>query len=285
MIGWNPELQQKWKALLEEPPGLICIDFDNSFIRGDFGEQVMEHLLRRGYPHFMSPSLYEELFRDSHLARSIHKEAVASAHGNLTIEWRDFVFREYDFVRNSQGLGASYRWSSFIFSGWKESKFRELSRSIWLENLRGYQASPVTYQTYPLPSPMMVHPREPLLELIREFRAKSWKVKIVTASPTVAVEEATPELGLERSDVLGMNLEYEDSISTHRIIEPYPYGEGKVAAIEMYLHSVCDIAFGDTINDYPMLLSAKRQAVLFDRGYQELNQAALENGIEVHPWI
>jgi phosphoserine phosphatase len=275
---WSPQLQLRWEALLNEPPGLVCLDFDNSFIRGDFGEQVMEYLLRNHFPKNMEPILIESLFRDSKQAVNIHE----NSQGN---EWRDYVFQEYNFIRETQGLGPSYRWSSFIFSGWTESKFRELSRKIWLDNLEAYNKDPNSYKTYPLHAEMKVHPREPLLDLVKKFQAKKWNVKIVTASPQWAVEEATPELGLTRSDVLGMILKMNGDLTTHEIIEPYPYGEGKVEAIQKHIGLKCDISFGDTINDYPMLLSAKRQAVLFERGYTELNLAAGENGIAVHPWI
>jgi phosphoserine phosphatase len=82
-----------------------------------------------------------------------------------------------------------------------------------------------------------------------------------------------------------MNLKLENELTTDQIIEPYPYGQGKVDTILQNFQKKCDISFGDTINDLPMLQSANRIAVLFDRGNVELNEKCKQLGIHVHPWI
>lgn len=280
--SWR-DLTDRWESLLASPPGLVCLDFDNSFLRGDFGEKVMEALLVQSFPRVdrLGTALYQERFRDPDLAQSLHTSQAPSA-GK---KWRDFVLEEYDFIRTSQGLGASYRWSSFLFSGWEERPYREFSRRIWLENLAEYRKNPPHFHTYPMPSGMAVHPREPVLDLVREFQKKGWKIAIITASPTWTIQEATPELGLPKDSVFGMNLEVSGGVCTPTILEPYPYGEGKVAAIRQNFHQDCDVAFGDTINDFPMLASARQMAVLFNRGYEDLNRDCRERGIHVVNWI
>lgn len=280
MSQWLPSLQDQWNILLDGPPGLVCFDFDNSLIRGDFGETVMDELLLRGYPHGLQDSDYQEIFRDPISAKLAHQ-------GNHEKTWLEFVFQEYLFIRETQGLGVSYRWSSFIFFGWKEDDLRTISRDIWLDHLATYQSNPKHYQNYPLPKKMAVHPREPVLKFIQEFQSKNWEIKIVTASPTWVVQEATQELGLHKTDVMGMDLVLDENQRTTRtIIEPYPYGDGKVLAIEKNLGRMPDIVFGDSINDLPMLISAKKQGVLFDRGYEDLTQDIKAHPhILLHPWI
>lgn len=283
---WKSHLREDWQNLWDSAhPGLICIDFDNSFLRGDYGEQVMVWLLENGYPENWDTEFcnFQKLFSDPSLAESEYRKARAIGDFH---PWKDYVFSEYLSVRDREGLGGSYRWSSFIFSGWTESDFRTLSRRIWFENLTRYNENRAYYRSYPMPPDMAVHPREPLLDLVEAFLEKSWTVQIVTASPSFAVQETTAELGLTKEDVIGMDLVMDDSGKTTPVIrEPYPYGEGKVSAIHNKFSRKPDISFGDTINDYPMLLSATKKAVLFDRGYSELNEKTKNTSILLHPWI
>jgi len=294
--AWSPCLQERFSKILDEPPGLVCVDFDNTLIRGDFGENLMEGLLRENFPladepeessprNLNSDALlaiwgwnYEKLFRSPSVAKDLHV--------SRDKRWRDYVFEEYSYIRDTRGLGASYRWSSFLFSGWEESEFRSLARKIWEENLRSYQMNPSFYKKYPYPFPMKVHPREPLLDFLLELKSLGWIVNIVTASPAMAVEEATPKLGLSRSDVIGMQLCFNSlGRTTAEIIEPYPFGTGKVEAILKKFSRYPDLAFGDTVNDLAMLQSATRLGILFQRGYTDLNEKAQEQNIYIEEWI
>lgn len=247
----------------------------------------MEFLLENSYPKlWQGESLaYKELFRDPSLAQEIHLQRSG-------IEWKEYVLQEYAHIFDSKGLGESYRWSSFIFSGWEEDLFRDMARKLWLENLERYKENPGLHRSYPVTTEIAVHPREPLLELVHNFQKKNWEILIVTASPSWAIQETTPELSLDKSSVLGMNLIQKPNpknpsqmITTPEIIEPYPYGKGKVQAILNKTGKSADISFGDTINDYPMLISSSQFAVLFNRNNLELNEACRKAGIHIHDWI
>ncbi|WCL48491.1 HAD family hydrolase [Leptospira sp. GIMC2001] len=271
--SWTEDVQSIWRELLDSAPGLLCLDFDNTFVRGDFGEAVMEKLLSSGYPKNSKQSLnYPSLFRDAATAENSHKQAIQTGDGQA---WKDLVWAEYAYVRKTRGLGESYRWSAFIFMGWEEIQFKKYCREIWLDGLDLAKNDKTA-----------VHPREPLLQLVKEFQRRTWRILIVTASPQWAIAVTTSELGLAPDDVIGMRTELNsESQSTYTIIEPYPYGEGKVQAIHNLTGLTPDISFGDTINDFPMLKASKRFALLFDRGDNSLNQKCQENGIFIHPWI
>jgi phosphoserine phosphatase len=238
-------------------------------IRGDFGEKVMNQLLFQLFPDtkITTQAHYQKLFRNPKEAEKLHN----SRNGQ---NWMDYCIEEYLFIRDTQGLGESYRWTSFIFMGWTIENFKNFCKDLWTTQIRDSKKDP-----------SFVHPREPLQKLIFSLLEKNWNVKILTSSPTWAISEAAQDFGLNQNDVFGMNLKLENQLTTDQIIEPYPYGKGKVDTIFQNFHQNCDISFGDTINDLPMLQSATRIAVLFDRGNVELNEKCKELGIHVHPWI
>lgn len=238
-------------------------------IRGDFGEKVMNHLLTNLYPNIKitTDEHYTKLFRDSKEAQKIHN----SGNGQ---NWREFVLEEYAFTRDTKGLGESYRWTSFIFMGWRKEEFKNLCRDLWKTNLLESKKDS-----------SLIHPREPLQSLVFSLIQKNWIVKILTSSPTWAISVTAQDFGMKEEDVFGMNLKIENQLTTDQIVEPYPYGQGKVDTILQNFQRNCDISFGDTINDLPMLQSASRIAVLFDRGNIELNEKCKQLGIHVHPWI
>lgn len=232
----------------------------------------MHALLQTGYPQIsdLERLPYSQLFRNPTDAEKIHSDS--NLHKNH--DWYNLCLEEYNSIYERLGLGPSYRWTSFLFSGWKEKHFKHFAREIWLQNLESSKSN----SSY-------VHPRSPLHELLLEFKKSKWKIKIITASPTWAIQVTTPELGLDESDVFGMNLVIKNDLTTSEIIEPYPYGEGKVETILKNFGQKPDIAFGDTINDFPMLKAASRLGVLFDRGNSELNKICRDNNIHVHDWI
>jgi phosphoserine phosphatase len=238
-------------------------------IRGDFGERVMIQLLSHLFPNIeiTTQAHYHKLFRNPKEAQKFHN----SGNGQ---KWMEYCLNEYLFVRDTKGLGESYRWTSFIFMGWDKELFTKLCRDLWTTNLLESRKDP-----------SFIHPREPLQKLILSLLEKNWEVKILTSSPTWAISVAVNDFGLNEEDVFGMNLKLENELTTDQIIEPYPYGQGKVDTILQNFKKKCDISFGDTINDLPMLQSANRIAVLFDRGNVELNEKCKQLGIHVHPWI
>lgn len=240
-------------------------------------------LLEMGYPK-SDVFLYETYFRDP--------EKAAKAHQSDPNLWKSFVLEEYSHVFQTKGLGDSYRWSSFLFAGWSEKEFRDLARKIWIQE---WEKTKDLLETQKLREMELdtVHPRFPLLDLVHRLQEKGWDAWIVTASPTWAIQECTPELGIQKENVLGMNLTLETkngSSSAYprtspKIIEPYPYGEGKVSAIQKFIQKEYDLAFGDTINDIPMLAKASQKGILFDRKNEAWNNLAKNLGIHIHPWI
>lgn len=166
------------------------------------------------------------------------------------------VLDEYEFHLVDKGLEFAYRWTSFIFSGWKAEEFNEYSLSVWKRELESEEWA-------------SVHPYPEMQSLLNFLHRKNWETYIITASPAGAIKTVAFAFGIKPENVLGMELVIENGQSTSKIIEPYTYGEGKVAMIKSVIGKAPDLAFGDSINDLPMLKFAK-QGVLIDKGNTDL---------------
>ena len=170
---------------------------------------------------------------------------------------KEFVWSEYSRIMKEKGVEQAYRWSSFLFSGWTEKKFRSYSKKIWKAELNRKEITAVS-------------PFKEMVGLVKFMLEKEWKVFIVTASPEPIIQEISKVFSIPKENVIGMKLAENNGVSTSRIIEPYTYGEGKVKALWERVGATPDLAFGDSENDFPLLKSATRFGVLLDKGNLEL---------------
>lgn len=203
----------------------------------------------------------------SHLFSSpLEAEKLFEEKNNIKIT--EFINKEYETILETKGLEFAYRWTSFIFSGFTPSEFKEISLNVWREGI-------AKREIYPYPA---------MLQMIKFLKQNHWKVYIVTASPSFAIEIISREFNISSDNVIGMNLELDDEIHmTPKIIEPYTYGEGKVEAFLKKTGKLPDLSFGDTINDFPLLQKSEK-AVLIDRNkYPDLVEKCKNSGILIQP--
>lgn len=246
-----------------EKPGIAAFDFDNTLIKNDFGEAVMNSLLLDGLTNLKVS--FPGYFRDKKKAEEVWQKRKEERE-NL----KNFVWEEYKYIIETKGVENGYRWSSFIFTGWKEEEFRGYARTVWKEELKKNQAIDVS-------------PYEEMQDLARLLVQNQWTVFIVTASPEAIIQEVSSEFSIPKENVIGMRLEIENGISTPRIIEPYTYGAGKVKALQERKGLQADLAFGDSENDFPLLKSAKRFGLLIDKGKKDLVEKCLEIHCLIQP--
>lgn len=218
------------------------------------GEEILVALAADGLRHVREdiPSFFK------------NPEEVSSAiQVSNTLRLAELVWAEYETLLATKGMEAAYRWSAFLFSGWKKKEFQGYCKTIWKQAITQKR--------------IFIYPKmKSLLSLLKDH---SWDILIVTASPAWAIEEIAPEFGLTAENVLGMNLKMDGEHSTSQIIEPYTYGEGKVAAIKANRKEKPTLAFGDSINDLPMLC-ASEIGVLMDRSRDlDLTRTCKEKGL------
>lgn len=216
------------------------MDFDNTLIYGDLGEELLVSLAADGLRNIKED--ISKFFEDP---QSIQKVLQSKDTPRLA----ELVWDEYEKKIRIEGMESAYRWSSFLFSGWQKKDFLSYTNYVWKKS---YEQKRLAIYSG-------------MLKLIEHLKEKSWEIFIVTASPTWAIEAIIEKFELTPKSILGMNLELQNGYTTSKIIEPYTYGEGKVLAIQKNLGKLPTLAIGDSINDFAMLKSSKL-AVALDRG-------------------
>lgn len=239
---WLTEIGQKLTETIRTRPGLAAFDFDNTVIKNDLGEAIMQGLLQNGLVHLKED--FASFFPNQQQAREIFKQKQEN-----TSLFANYVWQEYERIRKEKGLEAGYRWSSFLFSGMTEAELKDFSRRIWLKANQ-------QQEIYPYPA---------IMSLFALLKQNNWQIKIITASPQICIQSAAAEIGISTEHIIGMQLELDQNYFSSQIIEPYTYGSGKVKRLQQLYQKNADLAFGDSINDFPLLQSAKL-GVLLDRG-------------------
>ncbi|XDD55257.1 HAD family hydrolase [Leptospira sp. WS4.C2] len=261
--SWTDEIYGRLTTIIPRKPGIACFDFDNTLIRNDFGEKIMEELLHDGLKFV--PKDLSDFFRD----KELWKDHTAIN----TAEKERLIWEEYSYQLKEYGIERGYRWTSFIFQGMNQEEYYEVSRRAWERvNIPDRDSG--------------VFPQVEMKDLIAYLYHHDWTVYIVTASPEPGIAAIAHLFPVEESKVIGMRQELgENGKFTHRLIEPYTYGEGKVKAIEERVGLYPDLAFGDSFNDFPMLCRAKQMAVAINRDNPEFASACAAKGIYIQPYF
>lgn len=261
--SWTDQIYDRLTTIIPEKPGIVCFDFDNTLIRNDFGEKIMEELLHEGLKFV--PKDLSVFFRD----KELWKDHTAIQ----TTEKERLIWEEYSYQLKEYGIERGYRWTSFIFQGMNKEEYYEVSRRAWERvNIPDRDSG--------------VFPQVEMKDLIAYLNHHDWTVYIVTASPEPGIAAIAHLFPVEESKVIGMRQELGgDGKFTHRLIEPYTYGEGKVKAIEERIGVYPDLAFGDSFNDYPMLCRATQMAVAINRDNPEFASACSAKGIFIQPYF
>lgn len=261
--SWTDEIYGRLTTIIPRKPGIACFDFDNTLIRNDFGEKIMEELLHDGLKFV--PKDLSDFFRD----KELWKDHTAIN----TAEKERLIWEEYSYQLKEYGIERGYRWTSFIFQGMNQEEYYEVSRRAWERvNIPDRDSG--------------VFPQVEMKDLIAYLYHHDWTVYIVTASPEPGIAAIAHTFPVEESKVIGMRQELgENGKFTHRLIEPYTYGEGKVKAIEERVGLYPDLAFGDSFNDFPMLCRAKQMAVAINRDNPEFAAACAAKGIYIQPYF
>ncbi|TGL36906.1 haloacid dehalogenase-like hydrolase [Leptospira koniambonensis] len=228
----------------------VLFDFDNTLVRGDFGEEVMCELLKAGLPWIESLSPF---FPEQEVT-----EKMETLRKTDTKAFMDEIWKYYESKIEKEGLGIAYRWSTWIFSGRSTKDLQDTAKLVW----ERHQSDT---------SPNAVQAFAPMSELVKELEKVGTKIWIVTASPEPVIQVVSEKWGIPKENVLGMRLIEKNGILSHELIEPFTYGIGKVELVNLANgNQGYDIAFGDSENDFPMLSHGRSNGLFLDRGKKKV---------------
>lgn len=284
---------EKLEEILAGPKGLAAFDFDNTLVHGDHGENCMYYLAFQGMIAANQDWFWEHISHSAVDTRKIDKlkndlEELDVYEDQLRlVEWVDDLIDIYQIIYNDAGIEEAYRWTKALFAGLSEKELRDISRYVFEDQLR--QA--VT--TLALPSgreiPTGLRIVSEMKNLIVKLVEKGWNVCIVTASPESLIQEVIKEWNLEEKKVRGMRLRSDNGILLPDVIEPMTYGRGKVEALYELIDENGDetlpfrLAGGDSFTDLELMLEAEN-AILVDRGKEDLREIARENSFLIEPF-
>jgi len=110
---------------------------------------------------------------------------------------------------------------------------------------------------------------------ISKFQAGGSEVWIVSASHRWIVEPGAAYLRIPADHVVAISTVVRDGRVTDEIIEPVPFKEGKVDAIQKYIRKTPAVVFGNSMSDAPMMRLSTSTAVAINPN-DELRALALE---------
>lgn len=244
--NWSNEVYSYLTDLIPNHVGTAAFDFDNTLIKNDFGETVMNSLIEENLSYLKED--FSQFFSDTKKASEIFANRFQNPNA-----FKSLILNEYSYLLENQSTEIAYRWSSFIFSGLSEIEQKEFTRKVWTNEINSTETSSVKIF-------------QDMINLIEFLQLHHWKIFIVTASPETIIREVANHFLIDPKHVIGMNLEIENGIFTSKIIEPYTYGIGKVNALQSRFGLTADLAFGDSENDFPLLCSARKMGIALDKG-------------------
>lgn len=259
---------------------LAVLDWDNTVIAGDIGDQAFYTGAERGM-FKLDPLLLEPLTEEA--ATSLR--AAFEAGGP---ELRAALHRSYDQLCATKGSGVCYPWVAQLFHGHSRSALEAFAAQV----IEAETERPVGVERVELPGGAIelqrgVRVRPEMQALIAALQETGFDVFVVTASPEWLVQVFAPRAGVPRENVVGIRLfQSAAGVLSPRIDPPVTYRTGKVVAIRTQIAPGGRrpvLAFGDAETDWEMLDEASGLAVLFDRKRPALRAHAVARGWAIQP--
>ena len=100
--------------------------------------------------------------------------------------------------------------------------------------------------------------------MVDDLRGVGFRVIVVSGSPRWAVEVAVRPLGIEPQDVIAGQVAVVEGTLTDGILEPLPWGGGKVQSILRRFGAVPRVSMGNGLSDLPMLEATCDLRILVD---------------------
>ncbi len=265
--GWGDPAAQALAGVIaavdrDARVGQATLDFDDTCISGDLGDAVFHHAVEAG---------------------ALDPRGLPGAVGSEGEPEPAAWLAAADHALAEGGPARAYAFVVQAFAGWTIAEFRRHVGRVLESELRSEPGSRPLAGGGGARVRSGIRRRRRVASLIEHLHRRGWVVRIVSGSAQWAVEEAVASLGVSGDRVRGVRVGQHDGRLTREVLEPLPFGPGKVEALRPELPGGPDLALGDSPNDRELLAWA-RTAVAFDAGdANSLGREARERGWAVEP--
>jgi len=249
-------------AVARLPRGAAAVfDWDNTCIFNDIGDAAFDRALRtddlRLAPDERAALLPGPLRDGPWSARRAEMHAL------------------YEDLETAVGATRRYEWVASLLAGRTDRDLEALAEAAIDEGL----AAPLAVEVLRTGAggggdagrevrvPRGLRLYEPIVGLQRTLLAAGLDVRIVTASAAPLVRAFARRAGLDPDRVIGVRLDRDPATGRllPRALSPFPYAEGKVAAIDRFIGRRPALVAGDSPGDLPMLRAATHTRLVIER--------------------
>lgn len=304
--SWAPDVRARLEQLLrahgrpDVPLGqrpVAVLDFDGTCVRNDLGEAVLlEAIDRRAL--VTNEAFLATLPEDTSRAElRVAAERTALLPADLRL---DELEEQAPFLALRKGLvgiygalqargepAAAVAWLARTLVGLRPDDVRALTEDA----LERTQCAPLAerrlalgpYDEDPIVVPSGVHYHAEVRALVAALQRHGFDVWIVSASNQWTVEVGAQRLGIAPHHVIGVQLAQDaDGRLLPEVLEPLPWGPGKVDAVRTFIGRPPALVVGDGAGDREMLRLATTLAVVIDPD-EETRAVANDEGWAIQP--
>jgi phosphoserine phosphatase len=248
-------------------PPLAVFDWDNTCIYNDIGDAAFEHALATLDVRFGDADLTALV--PERLGWRARREpvltALAAAQGGSKEAANDFraeLLALYEDMQRTDGSVTRYKWVAAMLAGRTEAELEALADAAIEKGLGEPLGSEQVTSRDRLADVTIARGLRiyrPMAALIARLLDAGWDVRVISASAEPLVRAFGRRIGLAPERVLGVRLEKDGSAGrlAPRVLEPFTYAEGKVAAIDRFLGRRPKLVAGDSPGDLPMLRASE----------------------------
>jgi len=295
--GFTPENEEKIDRFLRSGAArgaLSTLDMDGTCLANDLGEALLYHMARSSAfdadTLCQSEGVWEPLQRTPALAATLGELQRSLAPRPGPAADQRFLIQAYWEIARRIDKGTAEWWAALLLAGRTEEEVRDLARATLDEELKRDLGAEPALPGRPdsVQIATGIRPYEPMAKLIQRLTDQGMECWLVSASPRWAVEVfAARFLDLPPTRIVAAAPAVEDGRIQARPEPgwPFPYGPGKVEAIQARIGRAPALAAGNSMSDWDMLQLSTGLGLAIDAD-EALSRRVLEaSRVEPQRWI
>jgi phosphoserine phosphatase len=218
---------------MQGPPAVLS-DIPDALARSLCGDGAEALLQRLDGPPGLAAFDADGTLWDGDIGEDVLLDLIA---GNALIDLPPDAWSEY-VARERRDPADAFAYAGRLMAGLSEALLLDVSRRIYAERFAGRVFPEIRW-------------------LLTYLTERSWEIYVVSASNRWSIQVAAVALGLSPDRVCALDLDVEGGRLTDRVRLPVPTLDGKPQLLRARAGRDPDLAFGNSVLDLPLMLSAK----------------------------